>query len=126
MFWCSRPTLRLRACGVEVLWLPGKPLDLHVAMIELADRKVTSVLAEAGSAVNGALLQADLVDRVVLYYAERELGFGAVPFAAHCESPYALQQRLTQTTRATFPSDVAPHTEDVRIAGYLHDPWSFG
>jgi diaminohydroxyphosphoribosylaminopyrimidine deaminase / 5-amino-6-(5-phosphoribosylamino)uracil reductase len=114
----------LRARGVEVLWLPGDPLDLRVALIELADRKITSVLVEAGPAVNGALLQADLVDRVVLYYAESELGAGAVPFAADPGSPYALQERLTQTARATFPSDVAANREDVRISGYLHDPWA--
>jgi diaminohydroxyphosphoribosylaminopyrimidine deaminase/5-amino-6-(5-phosphoribosylamino)uracil reductase len=116
----------LRARGVEVLWLPGEPLDLHVALIELADRKLTSVLVEGGSAVNGALLQADLVDRVMLYYAERELGLDAVPFAAQHGSPYALQERLTQTARTTFPPDGGSNADDVRITGYLHDPWGLG
>jgi diaminohydroxyphosphoribosylaminopyrimidine deaminase/5-amino-6-(5-phosphoribosylamino)uracil reductase len=114
----------LRARGVEVLWLPGEPLDLEVALIELADRHLSSVLVEAGSAVNGALLRANLVDRVVLYYAERELGLDGVPFAVGCGSPYALQERLTQTARVGFASDMATHAEDVRIDGYLHDPWA--
>ena len=26
--------------------------------------------------------------------------------------------------RTTLPSDLAPNAEDVRITGYLHDPWA--
>jgi diaminohydroxyphosphoribosylaminopyrimidine deaminase/5-amino-6-(5-phosphoribosylamino)uracil reductase len=116
----------LRARNVEVLRLPtihGR-LDLHAALVILAERNLLSVLVEAGSALNGSLLRANLVDKLVLYYAERELGLDAIPFAADFDSPYALQQRLTQTTHATFPSDVPPNTEDIRITGYLHDPWA--
>jgi diaminohydroxyphosphoribosylaminopyrimidine deaminase/5-amino-6-(5-phosphoribosylamino)uracil reductase len=128
---CSNeaPALResaLRARNVEVLRIPTQAnrLDLHAAFAILAERNLLSILVEAGSALNGSLLRANLVDKLVLYYAERELGHGAVPFAADFDSPYALQQRLTQTTHATFPSDITPNTEDVRITGYLHDPWA--
>jgi len=120
----------LAARGVEVLRLtstdsdPYAALDLHAALAELARRDILSVLVEAGSALNGALLRADLVDRVVLYFAEAELGLDAIPFANGFDSPYSVQQRLTQTTRAAFPSDVAANAEDIRIAGYLHDPWA--
>jgi diaminohydroxyphosphoribosylaminopyrimidine deaminase/5-amino-6-(5-phosphoribosylamino)uracil reductase len=47
-----------------------------------------------------------------------------LPFAEGFDSPYALQQRLTQVTRTSFPSDIAPGAEDVRVSGYLHDPWA--
>jgi diaminohydroxyphosphoribosylaminopyrimidine deaminase/5-amino-6-(5-phosphoribosylamino)uracil reductase len=120
----------LTAAGVEVLRLPASlpfpdaPLDLHAALEALAAREVTSVLVEGGSAINGALLQADLVDRVVLYFAEAELGLEAIPFAAGVESPYALQQRLSGVTRVAFASDVGAKGEDVRVMGYLHDPWA--
>ena len=115
-----------RARNVEVLRIPtiSGHLDLNAALAELAERDILSVLLEAGSALNGAFLRANLVDKLVLYYAETELGLDAVPFAADYDSPYAIQQRLTQINRATFPSDLASNAEDVRITGYLQDPWA--
>lgn len=116
----------LTAAGAEVLCIPthSNHLDLQAALTTLAKRNILSILIEAGSTINGAFLRANLVDRVILYYAEQELGLNALPFATNFDSPYTLQQRLTQTTRTTFPSDIPPNTEDIRITGYLHDPWS--
>ena len=116
----------LRAHNAEVLRIPTihHHLDLNAALAALAQRHILSVLIEAGSNLNGSLLRANLVDRLVLYYAESELGLDALPFATNFDSPYAVQQRLTQITRATFPSDLVPNAEDVRITGYLHDPWA--
>jgi diaminohydroxyphosphoribosylaminopyrimidine deaminase / 5-amino-6-(5-phosphoribosylamino)uracil reductase len=115
----------LTAAGAEVLRIPthSNHLDLHAALTALAQRNILSVLIEAGSNLNGAFLRANLVDRVILYYAEQKLGIDALPFAANFDSPYTLQQRLTQTTRTAFPSDIPPNAEDIRITGYLHDPW---
>ncbi len=116
----------LRAHNVDVLRIPtvASRLDLNAALTALAERNILSVLVEAGSALNGAFLRANLIDKLVLYYAESELGLDALPFAADFDSPYAVQQRLTRVTRTTFPSDLAPNAEDVRITGYLHDPWA--
>jgi diaminohydroxyphosphoribosylaminopyrimidine deaminase/5-amino-6-(5-phosphoribosylamino)uracil reductase len=115
----------LTAAGAEVLRIPthSNHLDLHAAITALAQRNILSIFIEAGSNLNGAFLRADLVDRVIFYYAEQELGLNALPFATNFDSPYTLQQRLTQTTRNPFPSDIPPNTEDIRITGYLHDPW---
>ena len=115
----------LTAAGAEVLRIPTQSnhLDLHAALTALAQRNILSILIEAGSNLNGAFLRANLVDRIILYYAEQELGLNSLPFATNFDSPYTLQQRLTQTTRTTFPSDIPPTTEDIRITGYLHDPW---
>jgi diaminohydroxyphosphoribosylaminopyrimidine deaminase/5-amino-6-(5-phosphoribosylamino)uracil reductase len=113
--------------NVEVLRIPADAhghIDLRAAFHALAQRNFLSVLVEAGSALNASLLRANLVDKLVLYYAERELGLDAVPFAAGFDSPYAIQQRLTHISRAAFPSDITPNAEDVRITGYLHDPWA--
>jgi diaminohydroxyphosphoribosylaminopyrimidine deaminase/5-amino-6-(5-phosphoribosylamino)uracil reductase len=123
------PTKResaLRAHNVDVLRIPtvANRLDLQAALTALAKRNILSVLVEAGSAVNGAFLRANLVDKLVLYYAESELGLDALPFAADFDSPYAIQQRLAHTARSSFPSDLGPNAEDVRITGYLHDPWA--
>ena len=116
----------LRSRNAEVLRIPTirGHLDLNAALKILAHRNILSLLIEAGSALNGSLLRANLIDRLVLYYAERELGLDAIPFAAGFDSPYALQQRLTQTTSAAFPSDLTLRAEDVRITGYLQDPWA--
>jgi diaminohydroxyphosphoribosylaminopyrimidine deaminase / 5-amino-6-(5-phosphoribosylamino)uracil reductase len=116
----------LRSRNAEVLRIPtvANRLDLRAALAALAERNILSVLIEAGSALNGSLLRANLIDKLVLYYAESELGLDALPFAAGFDSPYALQQRLTQISRNAFPSDLAPNAEDVRITGYLHDPWA--
>jgi diaminohydroxyphosphoribosylaminopyrimidine deaminase/5-amino-6-(5-phosphoribosylamino)uracil reductase len=116
----------LRSRNVDVLRIPTyeNRLDLHASLAALAERNILSVLIEAGSALNGAFLRANLIDKLVLYYAESELGLDALPFATGFDSPYALQQRLTQVTRTTFPSNLALNAEDVRITGYLHDPWA--
>jgi diaminohydroxyphosphoribosylaminopyrimidine deaminase/5-amino-6-(5-phosphoribosylamino)uracil reductase len=131
LIFCSTdaPTDResaLRARNAEIIRIPTQSNHLHlkVALNTLAERDILSVLIEAGSTLNASFLRADLVDKLVLYYAERELGLDAIPFAAGYDSPYALQQRLTQATHITFPSDITPNAEDVRITGYLHDPWA--
>jgi diaminohydroxyphosphoribosylaminopyrimidine deaminase/5-amino-6-(5-phosphoribosylamino)uracil reductase len=113
----------LRSHGVEVHRLPLRDgrLDLRVALDVLSGHHhIRSVLAEGGSALNSALLGAKLADKVVLYIAEQELGEEAIPFADGT-TPYIVQQRLTNVERVAFPNGSA---EDIRISGYLHDPWS--
>ena len=113
----------LRSLGVEVHRLPKREerLDLRVALDVLNGHyHIRSVLTEAGSALNGSLLRDQLVDKVVLYFAEQELGASAIPFAEGT-SPYLLQQRLSSVERAAFPNGAG---EDVCVSGYLHDPWA--
>jgi diaminohydroxyphosphoribosylaminopyrimidine deaminase/5-amino-6-(5-phosphoribosylamino)uracil reductase len=112
----------LRAHGVEVHRLSRRDgrLDLRVALDVLnGHHHIRSVLTEAGSVLNGSLLRDQLADKVVLYFAEQELGEDAIPFAEGA-SPYLLQEQLSSVERVTFPNDGG---EDVRISGYLHDPW---
>jgi diaminohydroxyphosphoribosylaminopyrimidine deaminase/5-amino-6-(5-phosphoribosylamino)uracil reductase len=113
----------LRVRGAEVHRLPRRDgrIDLRVALDVLnGHHHIRSVLTEAGSTLNGSLLRVQLADKVVLYFAEQELGETAIPFAEG-SSPYLLQEQLSSVERVTFPNDAA---EDVRISGYLHDPWS--
>ena len=113
----------LRNRGVEVLRLHGNEdkLDLRSALQALAERNIISVLIEGGSSLNGSLLREDLVDKLVLYYAESELGLDSIPFAEGIASPYVVQQQLQRMERASLPHGTA---EDIRISGYLHDPWT--
>jgi diaminohydroxyphosphoribosylaminopyrimidine deaminase/5-amino-6-(5-phosphoribosylamino)uracil reductase len=109
----------LQSRGVRVTSVPAAAhgVDLGAVLRALHEARMLSVLVEAGAGVNGALLHAGLVDRVVLYYAELELGSGGVPFARNGPSSFSLQQQLTGAeTRQVGP--------DVRIAGYLQDPWA--
>jgi diaminohydroxyphosphoribosylaminopyrimidine deaminase/5-amino-6-(5-phosphoribosylamino)uracil reductase len=107
----------LEAAGVEVVRVAGSAgrLDLGAVLDVLGDRKILSVLLECGSSLNGAFLRQRLVDRAVLFHSQKELGEGAVPFAAGISSP-AVVQEMSRVTRTTFG-------EDVRVSGILRDPW---
>ena len=118
----SRETA-LRQAGAEVLRLPAQNGRLPLALVldTLAAIPVRSVMVEAGSTLNGQFLAKNLVDKVVLYQAPTLLGPGALSFAQGASSPGALLSQLTCTTLKNFPNGAA---EDLRISGYLHDPWS--
>ena len=57
-------------------------VDLNAALRDMAEHGCNEVLVEAGSAMNGALLQAGLVDELVLYMAPQLLGDMARGMAA--------------------------------------------
>jgi diaminohydroxyphosphoribosylaminopyrimidine deaminase/5-amino-6-(5-phosphoribosylamino)uracil reductase len=69
----------LLAAGAEVIVLRAGPgrVDLAGLMEDLAEREVNELLVEAGATVCGALLQADLVDELIVYLAPHLLGSGA-------------------------------------------------
>jgi len=110
----------LRDRGVEV-HRHSHRLDESTVLAALNKRSIRDVLLEAGSAINGSFLRANLVDKLILYYSESELGIHAIPFAQGFASPYVLQQQLQHSERTTFPHG---SSEDIRITGYLHDPWT--
>jgi len=108
----------LEAAGLEVVRVAGIAgrLDLGAVLDVLGQKKILSVLLECGSELNGAFLAQGLVDKVVLFYSETELGEGSVPFAAGGVSPVLLEQAMKGTTRTMFGADV-------RMSGLLRDPW---
>lgn len=112
----------LRACGVAVerISRTGGGLDLYAVLQALQKRDVRSVLVEGGSALNGSLIRAELVDRAVLYVAPVVLGAGGVPFARGCEPPAEWIERLSAVERVSF---MHGGEQDVRVTGYLRDPW---
>lgn len=69
----------LRRAGAEVVQLPGSAgrVDLQAAGEELARRDLNEVMVEAGPTLNGALLQAGLVDELVIYLAPVLMGADA-------------------------------------------------
>jgi len=108
--------LESRGAEVEVLPHHNGRLSLASALDLLAKRQCISLLLETGSHLNGAFLAQHLVDKVVLFFAEQQLGDQAIPFASGLASPELLLERLSQSTRATLGQDTI-------VTGYLHDPW---
>ncbi|GAB6043760.1 bifunctional diaminohydroxyphosphoribosylaminopyrimidine deaminase/5-amino-6-(5-phosphoribosylamino)uracil reductase RibD [Endothiovibrio diazotrophicus] len=69
----------LQQVGAEVVTVPtaGEGLDLRAVMGTLGERGVNEVMVEAGATLGGALLQAGLVDELVLYLAPHLMGDAA-------------------------------------------------
>ena len=69
----------LRAAGADVLVLPGSDGHVDVARLlqVLAEREVNELMVEAGATLNGALLNAGLVDELILYLAPVLIGDAA-------------------------------------------------
>lgn len=96
----------LQQRGAEVVQLPGTngQVDLSAVLRDLAQRGCNEVLVETGRTLNGALLQAGLVDELVLYLAPQLLGDAARGMADLGELTQ-LQQRVDL------------HWQDVRQVG---------
>ncbi len=112
----KRAELEVRGARVTQVPALSHHVDHGAVLRALHQAHSLSVLLEGGAGVNGAFLHAGLVDRVILYYAEMELGSGGVPFAQNGPTSFALQQRLTDLTTREVGADVC-------ISGYLQDPW---
>ena len=79
----NQKALDLRALGNEVIPLPDADgrVDLAEMMRELGRREINELHIEAGAILNGALLQAGLVDELLLYVAPCILGDARGAFA---------------------------------------------
>ncbi|GBF72712.1 bifunctional diaminohydroxyphosphoribosylaminopyrimidine deaminase/5-amino-6-(5-phosphoribosylamino)uracil reductase [Paenibacillus sp. 598K] len=70
----------LEAAGVKVVASgAGKHVDLRIAMQRLGQLEVGSILLEGGGRLNGAMLEAALIDKVMLFYAPKIIGGAAAP-----------------------------------------------
>ena len=66
----------LRA-GAEIVRVKSKRghVDLRALLRELGKRQMVNVLLEAGAELNGAALEAGLVDKMILFYAPKIMGW---------------------------------------------------
>jgi diaminohydroxyphosphoribosylaminopyrimidine deaminase/5-amino-6-(5-phosphoribosylamino)uracil reductase len=101
----------LEKSGVTVCVLANEQgrVDLPAMLRDLAQRGINEVLVEAGSVLNGALLQAGLVDELVLYLAPQLLGDMARGMAGLGELS-SLAQRVELQWQ-----DVRPVGNDLRV-----------
>jgi len=82
IFTCSDDATKiasLQSAGAEVVVLAPNygRVDLAKILDELGRRQINDVLVEAGSGLNGALLQAGLIDELIIYLAPTILGDAA-------------------------------------------------
>jgi len=103
----------LQKAGVEIVSMKKRAghVDLRAVMKALGKRDILSVLLEAGSALNGAALAADIVDKVFLFYAPRFAGETRVPFAAAKKLKHAPLRGL----------NIHQFGPDFAVEGMLHD-----
>ncbi len=105
----------------ELLGLPGGDagLDLRALMAELAARQANEILVESGPRLAGALLQAGLLDELIVYMAPLLMGDRArplldLPLDAMAQSvPLQVEdvRRVGQDWRFTLKPDIAASRE---------------
>ncbi len=106
----------LRRAGVEIVRLParGGRVDLQAVLRELGKREMLSLLLEAGADLNGAALEAGIVDKMILFYAPKIMGTGGVPMARIPSRALAKAGALTNLKLSSCGSNFV-------VEGYFHD-----
>jgi diaminohydroxyphosphoribosylaminopyrimidine deaminase/5-amino-6-(5-phosphoribosylamino)uracil reductase len=89
-------------------------VDLHAVLRELGKREILHVVLEAGAKLNGAALKADIVDKMILFYAPKIMGTGGVPMAAIPSTWFPKSPALENLT-------VNRYGPDFIVEGYFHD-----
>lgn len=109
----------LHARGAQVVRLPATPegrVDLAAAMRWLGEHAINEVHVEAGGTLSGALLQAGLIDELLVYTAPMLLGQGQ-PMAR-----LPAWQTLDQAARYAF-IDTQRMGDDLRLRLRRQDHW---
>jgi len=103
--------------GVDVIRVPAHRghVDLKAVVKELGRREMLNVLLEAGAQLNGAALEAGIIDKMILFYAPKIMGTGGVPMA---DLPAA---RWFPKSPALKKLRVLTYFSDFIVEGYFHD-----
>lgn len=110
----------LQAAGAELVQVDalGDSVNIHHVLKNLGDRGLNELHFEAGSALNGALLAAGVVDEVLMYQAPLLLGAG-LPWAKVNES----YEHLSNIPRLRLHS-AAQLGGDARLVLHTVDTWT--
>jgi len=102
--------------GAEVVRLPANRghVNLHAVLREFGQRQILNLLVEAGAELNGAALQAGIVDKMILFYAPKIMGTGGVPLARIPSRWFARSPALKNLTLNRYGPDFV-------VQGYFHD-----
>ena len=101
----------LREAGAEVMQIgnDAQAIDLHAVLEKLAELKINEVLLETGATLSGAMLEAQLIDEMVIYMAPLLMGDNA-------RGLYRLPHLQQMADRIELDiRDVRPVGKDLRI-----------
>jgi diaminohydroxyphosphoribosylaminopyrimidine deaminase/5-amino-6-(5-phosphoribosylamino)uracil reductase len=112
----SPKALTLQQAGVAVVRVPAKRghVDLDAVLRDMGKHQILNVLLEAGAELNGAALEAGIVDKMILFYAPKIMGTGGVPMASIPSKWFPKSPALTNIT-------VNRYRPDFCVQGYFHD-----
>jgi diaminohydroxyphosphoribosylaminopyrimidine deaminase / 5-amino-6-(5-phosphoribosylamino)uracil reductase len=113
----SKGALALIRAGAEVIRVPTRRghVDLRAVIHELGRREILSLLVEAGAELNGAILEAGLVDKMILFYAPKIMGGDGVPMAR-------IPSRWFPKSPALANLKLRNCGPDFVVEGYFHQP----
>jgi diaminohydroxyphosphoribosylaminopyrimidine deaminase/5-amino-6-(5-phosphoribosylamino)uracil reductase len=104
--------LKKRGVRVEVLAAESGRVPLGKVLDKLGDEGILTVISEAGTRLNTALLAGGLVDRVHLFVSPQIMGSDAIP-AFH---------KMTQFVKMA-EVEVERYGNDLGLCSLLKDPW---
>jgi diaminohydroxyphosphoribosylaminopyrimidine deaminase/5-amino-6-(5-phosphoribosylamino)uracil reductase len=112
----SPKALTLQQAGVAVVRVPAKRghVDLDAVLRDMGKHQILNVLLEAGAELNGAALEAGIVDKMILFYAPKIMGIGGVPMACIPSKWFPKSPALTNIT-------INRYGRDLCVQGYFHD-----
>jgi len=106
----------LQRAGVEIARLPARSgrVDLQAVLRELGKRETLSLLLEGGAELNGAALEAGIVDKMILFYAPKIMGTGGAPMAQLSSRAFTKAPALANLRLSSCGPDFV-------VEGYFHD-----
>ncbi|MUT65537.1 bifunctional diaminohydroxyphosphoribosylaminopyrimidine deaminase/5-amino-6-(5-phosphoribosylamino)uracil reductase RibD [Paenibacillus sp. NEAU-GSW1] len=105
---------KLIAAGVEVIRAgKGDQVDLAEAMRMLGELEIGSILLEGGGKLNGAMLEAGLIDKIIIYMATKIIGGLQAPGTFTFDGFEKMSQAIALERVA-----VEMAGDDISIAGY--------
>ena len=109
---------RLAQHNARVITMPAEGNRVHLPSVMkwLGENEVNEVHVEAGATLNGALLQANCADALLVYQAPMLLGDARPMFALPA------MQALAQAHRFAY-TDVSPVGSDVRLCAHRPEAW---
>jgi diaminohydroxyphosphoribosylaminopyrimidine deaminase/5-amino-6-(5-phosphoribosylamino)uracil reductase len=106
---------QLEARGVHVEQVPAKDVQVSLRHVleKLGEMKILAAMLEGGPHLNSAAMNAQVVDKLCLFYAPKVLGSEGMPLFAGDVRIESEMQRISWKTIEN----------DVLFEAYLQDPW---
>jgi diaminohydroxyphosphoribosylaminopyrimidine deaminase/5-amino-6-(5-phosphoribosylamino)uracil reductase len=107
--------LALKALGADVLRCgSGSSVDLQAALKLLGEQGIGSILLEGGGRLNGSMLEARLVDKVILFFAPKIIGGGEQAPSNFMFSGFTQMSEAIELENVRFEQ----FSNDICITGY--------